>query len=932
MSLSVFFMIFRREGKEGTEMFRKSHVLSVVVLAVALLAGSGVEAQTTTGRIIGTVTDEDGQGLPGVTITISSPALIGGPQTRITDSDGGCQFIGLYPGDYTVKADLASFVSQERQQVKVPLGGAAALDIVMPQGRFESEIEVRAETPVVDPTQVDTEQVFDARYLLNAALGSTNRAYQAVLTQAAGVNGGWNPNVLGSTLIENAFYIDGQDTSDPVTATWGTLYNFDSIAEIEFKTSGFEAEFGRATGGIVNVLTKSGGNQFNGTVDIRYRADSFQESGDHFDASSEGSSYQDYGATLGGPILRDKLWFFAAYEYIDSKRTPTNSLTTREFKGTNYNAKLTWQAALSWRMVGKFAGSPADIDNDNASQFVAPEATAFQTQGADVYALELNGVLTERLIWNTVAGAYRGTLDVYPTSRDLETPSHLNFTTFRTTRNYNNQQYSERNREDVATDLTWFVDDFAGSHEFKVGVQYAGTDFRSANCATGTTGGACSPGSVGFFYADVGSEEVPFPYLMWETQTAGAQKYTGRLWTAYFQDSWRPLSNLTLKLGVRQDNVKYDNNENVQIANLGKLQPRVGLAWDVTNDAKNVVRANWGRFMNPASLSLPEVLRSGNEPTFNWMSCMAFGGFLGIDGPESCFAMTSIFGWGYRPDDPDGMDPWGWMLPPSNIFGVDQTQVDPGLDPAYADTWSLSYEREIGPRTSVELSYVDKETRDLFEDTCNGNFPTPSEGAECNHYILGNISGLRRDYRGAILRFETRSFDWLTLLASYTFSKSRGNLEASTGTDSAFDIYPYHWVNRYGYLSDHRLHQFKLNGFIYLKGDWTIGFNGFWASAFVWQLVQSPASDPAIQYGVEFLEPRGSRNGDSSSALDLQLAKGFQLGRMRLVAIGTVYNALSNEYAFTVCQDVIGCGRFATGEYTDWVRPRSYELGFRVEF
>jgi len=915
-------------------MFRKSHVPTVVVLAVALLVGGVSGAQTTTGRIIGTVTDEGGQSLPGVTVTISSPALIGGAQSRITDSDGGFQFISLHPGDYTVKADLSSFVSQERQEVKVPLGGAAMLFIVMPQGTFESEIEVRAETPVVDPTQVNTEQLFDAYYLQNAAIGAENRAYQAVLRQAPGASGDWDPSVFGSTFTENAYFVDGQDTTEPLTSTWGIIYNYDSIAELEFVTSGFEAEFGRATGGIVNVLTKSGGNGFNGTVDIRYRGDSFQDSGDHFDASVDDSSYQDFGATLGGPMLRDKLWFFVAYEYIGSETTPTNSLTTRDFKGTNYNGKLTWQTAPSWRLVGKFAGSPADIDNDNASQFVAPEATSLQTQNGSIAGVELNGVLTDRLIWNTVIGAYRGEIDSIPMSRDLMTPSHFNYSTFRTTRNYNNQQYSDRNRNDLATDLTWFVDDFGGAHEFKVGVQWSGTEFLAANCATGTTGGACSPGSVGYYYIDSGPEDSPFPFLMYEEFTAGPQDYTGSLLTAYLQDSWRVVPNLTVKLGVRQDDVAYDNNENEQIADFKKFQPRIGVAWDITNDAKNVVRANWGRFMDPASLALPETLRAGGEPLFPWSSCMGLPPFFGVTDAESCEFFTTVFGWGYRSDDPDNMDPWGWVLPAGSDLSEDDIQVDPGLEPAYADTWSLSYEREVGRRASVELSYVNKKTRGLFEDTCNGNYPEPSEGAECDYFVLGNIPVLARDYQGLVLRFETRSFDWLTLLGSYTYSKSEGNLDQSFGESPAFDLYPIHWVNRYGYLADHRLHQFKLNGFLYFKGDWTISFDGFYSSAFTWQTVQTPSpADPfTVPYGAMFLEPRGSQDGDSAHALNLQLAKGFRIGRTRLVLIGSVYNALSNEYAINVCRDVSGCGGFQTGDYTDWVVPRSYELGFRVEF
>ena len=920
-------------------MFRKSHVPTVVVLAVALLAVGGLHAQSTTGRIIGTVTDQGGQGLPGASVTISSDVLIGGPRTAIADDDGTFQFISLHPGEYTVQIHHSGFVSQERQEVKVALGGAAALYIAMPQARFESEIEVVAQTPVIDPTQVNTEQVFDLHYMQQAAVGSDNRNYLYIVGQAPGVTGRANPNVLGSTMSENAYFIDGLDTTDPLTGTWGTLYNFDAIAEVEIQTSGFEAEFGRSTGGLINVLTKSGGNRFSGTLDIRYQRDSFQTSGEHYDASSLESSFQDIAATLGGPIARDKLWFFAAYELVNSERTPSGSPTTRDFEGQNYNLKLTWQMAPSWRLMGRASGDPAEIANHNASQFTAPEATSRQKQGADVYAIELNAVLSDSLMWNTVAGAYRAVLDVVPMSGDLTTPSHFNFGTFLTTANFPRQQYSNRNRDDLATDLTWFVGNLAGSHEFKVGVQYSGTEYPGANCYTGTEGGACSRGSVGYAYDDFGIVDefgnllFTLPFSMTEVTTVGEQNYTGDLYTAYLQDSWRVLSNLTLKVGFRYDQVGYENNVGRQVAEMNKFQPRVGFAWDITNDAKNVIRGNWGRFMNPASLTLPTILRAGNEPTYSWSSCTTVGPLLGITDPTQCEFITGLFGFPYRADDPDGMDPFGWFLLPGSVTGVGETLVQPDLRASYSDTMSLSYEREVGQRASVELTYVDKKTRDLFEDTCAGNYPVPTEGADCFEYLLGNLPGLARDYQGFIVRYETRSFSWLTLLASYTYSESKGNLGFSQGNNPDFDHYPWHFVNRYGYLNDHRAHRFKLNGFIYIKGDWTIGFDGLFESAFTWEPQATPFDDFQIPGDVMYLEPRGSRDAFNAYNLDLQLSKGFTISnRVRLVAIGSVYNTFSTENGTTVCSLVSGCGAYEMGEALAWILPRSYELGFRIEF
>jgi hypothetical protein len=308
------------------------------------------------------------------------------------------------------------------------------------------------------------------------------------------------------------------------------------------------------------------------------------------------------------------------------------------------------------------------------------------------------------------------------------------------------------------------------------------------------------------------------------------------------------------------------------------------------------------------------------------------GPFLGVTSREQCAALAATLEWGFRTDDPDNLEPWGWLLPPSQVSGIGGTQVQEDLESSYADTLSLSFEREVGRRASVELSLVDKSTRSLFEDTCEGNIPEPSEGASCASFVLANLPGLKRDYRAAILKYETRTFDWLTLLASYTYSSSRGNLGFSQGANDDFDYYPYHWVNRYGYLGDHRRHRFKLNGFVSIKGDWVVAFDGFWSSAFRWQPQADQGDDVTIPGGFVFLEPRGNREAFTASNLDLQLSKGFAVGEARVVLIGTVLNAFSNEYGTQVCSDIGGCGGFATGEAIAWAVPRRYELGFRVEF
>jgi hypothetical protein len=915
---------------------------------MVLLIASVATAQTMSGRLIGRIADSAGQALPGVTVTIESEVLIGGPRAGLTDGAGEFAFVGLPPGHYLLRATLQGFVTQERTELKVDLGGATRIDIAMAEASFEGEITVVAETPVVDPTQVNTEQVFDAGYLQNSAIGSTNRGYQVVLGQAAGVdyvaNASGNPSVFGSTLGENAWYMDGVNTTDPVTATWAGNFNFDSIQEIQFQTSGFEAEYGNATGGVVNLVTKSGGNSFSGTLDLRYRDNSFAESGDHFDPDEREQKYENLGATLGGPIVRDSLWFFASYESAGSEVTPDASPTTRDFQGQYGLAKLTWQIDPSWRLTGKYWTDPTDIDNADADRFHAAEATTFQEQGGELLSAELNSVLSDSWLWNTVIGINRRELNAFPQTGNLGAISHTNLITGAVSGNNSNQQYSDRDRDDLSTNLTWFVDELAGSHELKAGIELASLSLLSGNCTTGTPGGeACVPGGYGLRFddnqLDPTDSSTVIPWVMWQDSTAGVLRYEGGQQSLFVQDAWRVHANLTLKIGVRYDQVSFDDDDgNTIVDGMGKFQPRLGFAWDITGDARNVVRASWGRFMHPSALSTPSFAKTATEPTGAWLSC---SGLVGVD--AAVCQQIAAANDGEWMLDPEGWDPEGWLLVPQNIFGSEPNVVDPDLDATYADEWHVSFERALWSRTSVEVTYIDKDTLDIFEDTCNGNLEGPAADAECDFYVMTNLPELRRQYRGVVARLETRSLDWLTLLASYTWSESEGNVEYTQNAGADFDVYPWHFANRYGLLEDHRKHRVKLNGYFMLPYDTTIGFDAFWSSDFHWEPQATNADGnvvpgiEAMPYDVYYVEPRGSQAGNSNYQLDLQLAKGFRAGPVRLQLIASVFNLLSDERAQSVCNRVNGCGEgedgdIALGDAITWQVPRRYEAGVRIEF
>lgn len=888
--------------------------LKALAFGLGLLLVAAVAMAATTGGLRGQVTDGQGAPLPGVTITLTSANVLGGPWVRVTDADGMYQFPALQPGTYDVQFALEGFATRERPDVRVLLDSTQQVNAQMSLSTVEEEIVVTAEAPVVDPDQVGTQQVFTNEYLNKAALGSANRSYQSVLTQSAGVTGGANPNVYGATSGENAFLIDGVTTTDPVTSTFGTNFNFDAIQEIAFNTGGFEAEYGGATGGIVNVITKSGGNTFNGNVDVRYRDSDFFEEGDFFDPDEQQTEFLNPGATLGGPILRDRLWFFTAYEFTNSENTPSGSPTTRDFEAEYILGKLTYQISDSWRLVGKYSTDPADIANANASRSISPEATRFQEQGGDLFSGSLDGILTPSLIWDFKVGINRQDLNSFPQSGNIDgPPAHFNDATGQWTGNYNNAQFSNRDRDEYRTTLTWFVDQLGGSHEFKVGGEYNDMLFSASN---NTTAG-------GFYYQDLNG-----PQILWFSPVTGASETDGNYQAVFAQDAWRITPRITAKLGVRYDQVDFTNDVGTEVADLSKVQPRLGLAWDLTGNARTVFRASAGRFMHPSALTLPFYARQDAAPTVAYLSCTTFG--IGPSCEDRFGGTISVGGYDFPTwiMDPDNTDPNGFLLVPGNIFSSEPSQVHEDLNPMYTEEVILGVEHAFAPRTSVELTYVDREWNDIFEDTCVGNFPTPSAGANCDFYLFANLPQLQRDYTAYIVRMETRDIERLHLVASYTNADSRGSVGYTQNAGADFDIFPDHFVNRYG--RDEPEHSVKLNGYVDLPLEFTVGFDAFWRSEFFWT---PTIPGPTAGYGTQFVEPRGSREGEDIWQLDLELSKYLTFGDVRARLIGTVFNVTSEEAPNAFCANFSGtCSGIAFGEATSWQQPRRYEVGFRLEF
>lgn len=893
--------------------FTRFAALALVVFGMA--AGGFAE---TTGTLFGIISDADGSALPGVTVTVTSPALQGS-RTTTTNAGGEYSFPLLPPGEYRVEYALSSFETVVRTGVVVNLDQATKVNVPMALARETASVEVTGESVVIDPTQTNTQVNLKEDHLQHATVGLARRAYQNVILEAPGTGNqtgaGGNPSVFGSNLGQNSYLIDGLNTTDPVTHTFTSNFTFDSIQEVAIQTSGFDAEYGKAIGGIINVITKSGGNSFHGTLDARYRSEKLTEQGARtrdFPPGTDQLRYdrdtQDFqnlspAATVGGPIAFDRLWFFGSLERPLFENRPPDLFGfqpgRRDFRGWTIFGKLTALLAPSHTLSLKYNDETANVAHAQNSSFSTPEAGYLQEQDLTIYNGSYDAVLTPRWVANLQVGYLENRLKAAPISGDLTTTGTIDQVTGISSVNYTNIQKSERPRLQAVGSTTYTLEAL-GTHLFKVGTDLEWTEFTTLNNTTGTPfdPSLCSPefgqpeGAV-CGAIDEPADGDPFLYLVF-TRTP-QETFEGRGMAFFAQDEWRPVPNVTAKLGVRYDEVDFYLPRDEKAKTFARFQPRVGVAWDLFNDSSTIVKANAGEFLEDNALTLPAFLsRQGTVLSLFLFTGQEFEFFGAFGGPSG-------------------------------------NALDPTLRPTYSQQVTGGVTRRVFRNTSLDVTGIYRRNRKMFEDTCADE--------ECSHFWLTNkpngMDVLKSDYRALIFKVESRPTNAMSWLLSYTLSKSRSAVEYTQNAGSDFDVFPEHFVNRYGFTSDDARHVVKLDGYVKIPWEIFVGTSVYWDSGVAYNVTR-PAENAG--YGLEFVEPRGSRRLPDFYRWDAQVQKDFVVGPLRLGLIGAVFNILDTEIAIqrdgnvgaggTVEEPTNDRFNFATA----WQRPRSYELGFRIEF
>src|SRR5438874_2479048 len=422
---------------ERTEMM-KNFFMFVAALSLALFATSAFAQSTTTGSIEGMITDPNGAAVKGATVTATSPNLITA-KTATTGDDGRYQIPALPPGNYKVKIDAGGFAKFESAEMAVNLGRTSTADATLQLATSTNVVNVTSGAAVdtaqnTSGSNISTDQFsnFPTQRTVQSLYNLAPTVTRSGLRDAAGRDR--DPSVAGSSGPENNYILDGVNTTDPAFGGSGANLPFEFVQEVEIKTGAYGAEYGKATGGIFNVITKSGGNEFHGDIFGYGTTKGLVRSVKNFPftgSAANGFSETDIGGDIGGPIKKDKLWFFGAF---NPQRRTNFYLTQTFFQPAQnkvtipfYAGKLTWALNSKNTLTGSTFGDFTKIDGflatgalSNASGF-GSDINAFQGRqetGGHNYTIRLNSTIRNNFIAEITGGIHFQRANTIPRAID----------------------------------------------------------------------------------------------------------------------------------------------------------------------------------------------------------------------------------------------------------------------------------------------------------------------------------------------------------------------------------------------------------------------------------------------------------------------------------------------------------------------------------
>jgi carboxypeptidase family protein len=764
--------------------FARTLALACAVFGIAgTLHAQGVQ----TGTVRGAVHDEQGLAVPGVTVTATSPALQG-PRTQVTDAAGGYTFPSLPPGAYTVTFELSGFATVKRDTT-VALGLVVEQNVTLRPAGVAETVQVVAETPAPIATPiVGTNIKHDEVEAL-----ATPRTLQGIATLSPSVTEN-TPNagqlaINGAFAFDNIFMINGVDVNDNLFANPQNLFIEDAIEETQVLTSGVSAEYGRFSGGVVNAITKSGGNRFSGSGRVNFLNPAWTDE-TPFEKSRNppierpSINQQTYEGTFGGPIFRDRLWFFGSGRYAAVTNPVTTQQTAIQVNQDDTNKrgelKLTGTLAPNHTIQGGYLNNARTVTNTSGlfSLVADPRSLITRSLPNAYYYTNYKGVFGSGTL---VEGQYSQRHFEFQgdglaaTTNILQSPFFSNSLGVL----YNAPYFcscdpEQRNNRQLTGAVTNFWS-AAGRHQTKAGFEW----FRSQR----TGGNSQSPTQYVFntdWLTDASGNPVKdsqgriIPVFVpgdssidFYPATVGATLNIDNS-SVYVQDHWAINGRLSADLGARYEHVLAESTGNIVGVKTNRIVPRLAVGYDVAGNGNHVVHVTFGQY----SGRYQENQVGGNSPVGN--PADIFSLYQGPAGRGLDFAPGLAIS-----NYPVNADNASVTVPLANVF------IDPNTKSALTNEITASYGVTMnGGRGYGEVAYVHRTVGSLIDDFItrpDGVTRVVSNGIDAglvSNRVFRNTDIAHREYDGMVFQSRYTISNRWTVNGQFTLElRNDGNYE-----------------------------------------------------------------------------------------------------------------------------------------------------------
>ncbi len=907
-------------------------VLALVACPVALVAQG-----TTTSALSGTVTDNTGKPLQGALIRVTSDSLIGGSRTTTTADNGRYRIPMLPPGRYAITVEAKGFPTRKVNEV-AELGKTTTVDVRMaPEATAVVEVVAASGTEEMASTLTRNYRSEDIENLPI----KRDIAAIAALTPGINLNVGSGTRVSASGFggdrdNANAYLINGINVGDPSTGQAWVQVNPDWFEEVQIGGVGAGAEFGGFSGAYFNGIIKKGGNEVSGSLAGYYQKDSWgavkyvtDPADPTLTARKIGDTATDMSLNVGGPIIKDKLWYFISVESISVERTPVGSPVSEKRSTPRAMANLTWQAIPTATLSLFTDWDTVVTDHRGAVRTTAGDATNKQDGPNLTYGLEWLQTLNSNLVLTLRATGYNGVdnrkayngegYSLYVDTGVAAVtgiPSYNAFLGFDTMNNAYQVSEDTRSRLGLQGALDWYIQTGASSHALKLGLDID----RSKDDEMVRYPGGISLNA----YFD--TDGVYTDYV----QVGGGYKFSSKLErnALYLQDTWTIGSQLTLRPGLRFEQFKGGDQWKSNT-----VAPRFGFTW--TPDAAKTwaLKGHFGRYYDGLSVAYYDRAIPGAYPVENRYWWGADDLLTNLANPLSQIPLPSFTAGNFR----------------DNVS--QQSTLDPNVKHPYFDELQLSVEKRLSKNWTISANYMRRNGKDLLArfdrlpllasttsvtnpltgQTLTFNRPGVNAGMGLipHSYYITNDPNAKRTYTATTIALDGRFTANWDVNFSYTHADNKGNLQKSNGYSSGRE-----WTgtqyNNEGHLPGFNDKEAKVRTSYKLPWGTRLAANYTYLSGLHYtRYVQTSRLGNRERFNI-YVEPLGTSSYDARRLLDVRVSHRFDLGNKKAFELfGDVFNVLNCD-AVNSRGERIGSSFY--NKVLDQEQPRNFRLGAKFLF